>query len=705
MPDSDPILRGLTPPQLAAVTHLDGPMLVVAGAGSGKTRVVTHRIAWLISQGVWPGQILAMTFTNKAAQEMRNRVEGLVGGAPNWMGTFHAICAKLLRQHLDEFPGDSRNSKFTICDDDDQRKLIRACLKELAFDEKTDKLTPNMLLGCISNAKSAFIDPDSYTSSSPAAAQVRQVYALYEKKLRASNAFDFDDLLVVTVQMLRETPYIRDLCLGRFRYLLVDEYQDTNHVQYLLLRLLAGPEHNVHVTGDPDQSIYSWRGALYRNIMEFPKDFPGAKIVRLEQNYRSSGNILAVANSLIENNRNRIEKELFTDRGAGALVTIGRFYADRDEADWVAKKIDELRLQGFSLRDNAVFYRTNAQSRTVEEAMIRHHLPYQIIGGIRFYERREIKDFIAILRLLVNPGDDLALQRILDSRPFGIGGTTLAKLRTLAAEQGTVAATLVRSPEFATLWPKAPASVRKFAAWLDELHAIPSDDLDERITEALRRSGLIEHYQALLKKEMSAGRRSAEEPNAEERIDNLNAFLERAEEFVKDHAEATLEAFLEEIALNSAVDDMQNGQDQDRVAMMTLHCSKGLEYPCVFITGLEQGLLPHINAWADGASDVDEERRLFYVGITRAEQHLFITHAESRYQWGNRISAMPSAFLRELPQKNLTMVGGSPLATVRQNQVKAPFTATQWLERQQSKPQSPKNPNDIDGQHYDYDDF
>ena len=318
MPDSDPILRGLTPPQLAAVTHLDGPMLVVAGAGSGKTRVVTHRIAWLISQGVWPGQILAMTFTNKAAQEMRNRVEGLVGGAPNWMGTFHAICAKLLRQHLDEFPGDSRNSKFTICDDDDQRKLIRACLKELAFDEKTDKLTPNMLLGCISNAKSAFIDPDSYTSSSPAAAQVRQVYALYEKKLRASNAFDFDDLLVVTVQMLRETPYIRDLCLGRFRYLLVDEYQDTNHVQYLLLRLLAGPEHNVHVTGDPDQSIYSWRGALYRNIMEFPKDFPGAKIVRLEQNYRSSGNILAVANSLIENNRNRIEKELFTDRGAGA---------------------------------------------------------------------------------------------------------------------------------------------------------------------------------------------------------------------------------------------------------------------------------------------------------------------------------------------------------------------------------------------------
>lgn len=660
MLDEDQILAGLTAPQREAVTHLDGPMLVVAGAGSGKTRVVTHRVIWLVAQGVWPGQILALTFTNKAAREMRSRIEAMIGGAPPWMGTFHSVCARLLRQHLAGYEGDPRNDKFTIYDDDDQKKLVKLCLEEAGLDPKDKKANASKFLSRISAAKNKFQAPGDYLGHGlpPEEAQLsRRIYELYERRLRQANALDFDDLLVLTVRMLEGSDEIRAWCHQRFRYLLVDEYQDTNHVQYLLLKLLAGDSRNVHVTGDPDQSIYSWRGAQYRNIMEFSQDYPQAKVVKLEQNYRSCGTILAVANALIEHNRNRIPKRLFTERDDGDLVTVARFASEREEARWIGRQIQSLRDHGISPREVAVFYRTNAQSRPLEDAMMDSRIPYQLIGGIRFYERREIKDIVAYLRLFVNPDDALALERLLESRSFGVGATTFARVVARADELGMSVVALLTSEPLSEKLPKPSPALQRFAAWLKRYLQLPQDHFAEFIQTALEESGLPEHYRNLLKKDAgeASRRASSDQGDAEERLENLNSFLGRAAEFAAQREAPTLAAFLEEIALNSSADEIDDGQD--KATLMTLHCSKGLEFPYVFIAGVEQGLLPHVTSYNEG--NEEEERRLLYVGITRAEKKLFISYASSRFQWGETKASRPSVFIGELPEELLFQYGGA----------------------------------------------
>ena len=430
------ILENLTAPQLEAVTHRDGPMLVIAGAGSGKTRVVTRRIAWLISQGVWPSQILAMTFTNKAAREMRERIETLVGQAPRTIGTFHGCCARFLRRDIDKLDC-GRNHDFTIYDDDEQKTILKQCLKEYA--RLPRGITPALLATIISNSKNG---RKTIADALPAEELLDHLPVLeklaeaYEMKLRQCNAVDFDDLLLLTVRLLEEVPGLADIYHNRFRYLLVDEYQDTNHLQYQLIMRLANEERNVHVTGDPDQSIYSWRGADYRNIMSFTEDFPDARLVKLEQNYRSTPTILNAANAVIDNNTHRIPKELFTENSDGRLLCLVGTATDRDEADWIVRKIRRLHENGHAWRACAVFYRTNAQSRVLEEAFVKSGIPYQLLGGVRFYERKEIKDFLALLRIKVNPSDAVAFERIFENFPVceGLGGKALAELQAGAAK-------------------------------------------------------------------------------------------------------------------------------------------------------------------------------------------------------------------------------------------------------------------------------
>ncbi len=634
----DPILDDLTPPQREAVAHLRGPMLVVAGAGSGKTRVVTRRVAHLIRSGARPGQILAMTFTNKAAGEMRERVQQLCGAAPGWIGTFHSMCARFLRRDLEKL-GDGRSGDFSIYDDDDQKGLLKQIIKDLKYDEK--QFQPRKVAENISRAKCAFKTPEEYGAGSWFDEQTAKMYAEYEKRLRRQNAADFDDLLVLTVRLLRDVPKLAEIYHDRFRHLLIDEYQDTNRVQYLLMRLLCGPEHNVHVTGDPDQSIYSWRGAEYRNIMDFQSDFPDARIVRLEQNYRSTQRILDAANAVIANNSYRMEKSLFTENPTGEPIVAARLPDDRAEADWVVGQIGQQRQTGRNLREVAVFYRTNGQSRSFEEAFMRAGLPYQIVGGVRFYERKEIKDLLAHLRLMVNPRDLLSLARVIGCRPTGVGEKTMAKLNAAADEQGTPAFLYLVRGEFGPEI-RATKALKEFAAWCGRLHALPRAPLVECVREVLRVSGLVEHIES----------RSEQDPAAEDRLENLESFVGRAAEFAAANAEADLAGFLEDVALVADVDAWD--RSAEAVSLMTLHSAKGLEFPCVFLVGLEEGLLPHQGAM--GAGNVEEERRLFYVGLTRAREQAFLSHATTRFQWGRLNMAPPSQFLAELPEDELEVV-------------------------------------------------
>ncbi|MCK5802294.1 MAG: UvrD-helicase domain-containing protein [Lentisphaeria bacterium] len=641
MPTSD-ILENLTDAQHEAVVHMDGPMLVVAGAGSGKTRVVTRRIAHLISKGVWPSQILAMTFTNKAAREMKERIGELTGAEPpRWVGTFHSACAKLLRRDLDKLSDDSRTGSFTIYDSGDQKSILKLCLKEFGVDTKS--LSPAQAQTAISKAKVAMIDPDEYMPSAYfSSLRLDEVYAAYERRLREFNAVDFDDLLLLVVRLLESRPDVRDMYHGRFRHLLIDEYQDTNRIQYRLMKLLGGPAHNVHVTGDPDQSIYSWRGAEYRNIMEFTEDFPDARVVRLEQNYRSTQTILDVANELIEYNFDRISKELFTENPIGCPVGVIELPNGRHEALWVANRVQELYMDRKRLSDMAVFYRTNAQSRALEDAFIDAAIPYQVLGGLRFYERKEIKDMLAQLRIMVNPRDTISLERVVGSKPVGVGAKTFAKILDRAAANDLSPLELLQREDFSSLYGGRGGGkkVVGFADWCRGLAELPLDSVGDCVAEAVSYSGLVSLFE-------SQGR---SDPLSESRIDNLGALVDRAYEFARQRPDADLRLFLEEMALVADVD--AHDPETDAVSLMTLHSSKGLEFPFVFIVGLESGLLPHRNS-CETQEQLEEERRLLYVGLTRAKEEAVLLHVQVRSQWGRDDYTSPSPFLAELPEEGV----------------------------------------------------
>ncbi|MDR0867793.1 MAG: UvrD-helicase domain-containing protein [Planctomycetota bacterium] len=649
------ILADLTPEQRQAATHFTGPMLVVAGAGSGKTRVVTRRIAWLMAQGVKPWQILALTFTNKAAGEMKERVRELTGDAPKSVGTFHSQCARFLRFDVERLD-DGRRGNFSIYDAGDQQGLIKQILKIRRLDAQ--QLKPAAVANAISAAKCQLQYPSDLPQNSWREKMTVEIYAEYERRLRETNAVDFDDLLLLTARMLERLPDLRAAYQRRFRFLLVDEYQDTNRLQYKLLRLLVGDENNLHATGDPDQSIYSWRGADYRNIMDFQQDFPGAKIVLLEQNYRSTGNILTAANHLIAHSDNRIEKNLFTAAGAGERIVAAQLRDDRAESFWVVEQILAEKAAGRALAAMAILYRMNAQSRAFEEALTRAKIPYQIVGGVRFYDRREVKDVLAVLKLRVNPADEISLRRALDARPVGVGAVTLDGILAQARAQKVAAVEFLAGDDFSRRYDgRQNAKLKTFCEWCRRLLAVPVDRAGDATRALIELSGLTEHLI----------RQSEKDPAWEDRVANIEALLNRAVEFSQTNPEGTLAQFLEDVALVADIDSFNPASDC--LTLMTLHSAKGLEFDAVFLTGLEEGVLPHSRARfgspAKNEEDIAEERRLFYVGITRARQKVYISHTQFRYMNGEANYAQPSSFLRELPQETLATVATPSLAAAQ----------------------------------------
>jgi len=653
-------LNDLNPVQREAVEHRDGPLLILAGAGSGKTRVLTYRIAHLLTQGVEPWQILAITFTNKAAQEMRERVTALIGNEARgmWVMTFHAACVRILRQDINCLPGYDRN--FVIYDTTDQQALIKACLKEANLDEK--KFPPRAVGAAISDAKNKLLSPQEYAARADDYFEqvVAQIYESYQKKLKANNAVDFDDLIMLTVWLLRDNPQVLEYYQERFRYILVDEYQDTNHAQYVLINLLARRYRNLCVVGDDDQSIYKFRGADITNILEFERDYPDAKVLKLEQNYRSTKSILAAANAVVRHNRGRKEKVLWTENPEGEKL--GYYLADteQDEARYVSQVIQDLRAEeGRRYSDFAVLYRTNAQSRVFEERFMKDGIPYRIFSGLKFYERMEIKDILAYLQVLYNPADRVSFARILNVPRRGLGQTTLERVIQYAEEQGMPILEAILEAEYIPdLQPRAKKTLLAFAQLMQELREMAREaTVTELVEEILDRTGYMESLLA------------ENTPEAGARIENLREFLSVTAEFDAKlaNAETTqaladgesyseegsdvvtvspLAAFLEQVALVSEVDKLN--PDEDAVVLMTLHSAKGLEFPVVFMVGMEEGIFPSSRSLLD-PQELEEERRLCYVGITRARERLYITHALQRMLYGYYQNNVPSRFIREIP--------------------------------------------------------
>ncbi len=627
--------------QEQAVEHGSGPLLVLAGAGSGKTRVLTARVARLIGeQGVAPQRILAVTFTNKAAGVMRERIAELLGSEPAglWVGTFHSICARLLRREGDRL---ERGSRFSIYAEDDALRAVRSAMDDVGLDPA--RWTPQVLRSRISDAKNALVGPDEYSSTAfdLMSRAVADVYPAYERILSRCAAYDFDDLLVQSVRLLETIPEVGERYAGRFQHVLVDEYQDTNHAQYRIIRALGSGHGNVCVVGDDDQSIYGWRGADLRNILDFERDFPGAEIVRLEQNYRSTGSILAVANEVIANNSARKDKRLRTDREGGGPVVVVQVGDERAEAAWVVDEI-QARMGERGLEDVTVLYRTNAQSRPFEDALRRAKLPYRIVGGVRFYDRREIRDALAYLQLAVNPADEAAFARSVSWPRRGVGSVTLDRLRAAAAELGV---TLLAAAERATELDVPTGGARAltdFAAGISALAELARDTTAEEVLrEAIRSFGFVAALEA--------------EEDGTDRIANLTELLAAAAAFdpteVEDGAaDATdLELYLQTAALRTDLDEVD--ESESAVTLMTLHNAKGLEYPVVFVVGLEDGLFPLARSM-ETDEGLEEERRLFYVGITRAEDELFLSHADRRWRYGSESRSSPSSFLAELPDSS-----------------------------------------------------
>ncbi|WP_337552945.1 DNA helicase PcrA [Phascolarctobacterium succinatutens] len=665
-------MQGLNKQQLDAVQTINGPMLILAGAGSGKTKVLTCRIAHLLQQGVRPYRILAITFTNKAAAEMRERVDRMAGAAARdvWLFTFHAFCARLLRYELENLSGYANN--FAIYDTSDSKNLIKQVLKEMNLDEKRFPLPA--IISHISNAKNALLLPDAYAreASGYYEQQVAKIYDAYQKKLQANNAVDFDDLLLLALRLLQENPAVREKYQRKFDYLMVDEYQDTNHAQYLLTKLLAAGHRNICVVGDADQSIYGWRGADIQNILDFEKDYPDAKLVKLEQNYRSTQVILDAANAVIDNNSGRKPKNLWTANGNGSEIIYYQANDERDEARYVIENMQKLQLnEGAKLGDMAVLYRTNAQSRVFEEMLIKSGIAYTMVGGTKFYERKEIKDALAYLRLLYNPHDSLSLLRIINVPRRGIGDATLARLQEYANASGQSLFEVVTNAA------DVPGLASRFANKLDELSELLFELMGEAadvpvkqlLDDVLLKTGYLEELQ------------SSKDPQDESRVENLKEMLSVTEEFAvkceRNGEEPTLENFLADVALVADIDDAELGEEA--VTLMTLHSAKGLEFPNVFLVGMEEGIFPHSRTLMN-ENEIEEERRLCYVGITRAEKHLFLSNARTRTIYGRTQYYTPSRFLQEVP-RNLVHV------------IKRPVVQRPAMTQQVHKPTAKENAN------------
>ena len=640
--------KHLNPPQKEAVLHAEGPLLILAGAGSGKTRVITHRIAHLIHNcGVRPWHILAVTFTNKAAREMAERVQRLLGGGDTpLIATFHAACGRILRREIHHL---GYQSSFAIYDDRDSERLLKDVLKEMNLDEK--KFSPKAVGARIDDYKNRGLFPgdiDSVATGDIYNAKIVQIYAAYQGRLKKCNALDFGDMMIQTVRLLSDFPEVRRQYQERFQYIMVDEYQDTNPVQYNLIRLLAGERRNLCVVGDDDQSIYSWRGADIRNILEFEKDFPGVRVVRLEQNYRSTSTILKAAGEVVSQNYGRKGKTLWTENPEGEKIRYERVESDREEARFVCREINRLRSTGLPLEEIAVFYRTNAQSRLVEEALVGDALPYHIVGGVRFYARMEVKDILAYLRVLDNPADEVSLKRIINVPARGIGTSTVDRVAELAGrEEVTFSEALGLAGSGGLLAAGPRGKVAAFAALLEHFREQSgSIGLPQLAQTVMQESG----YLARLKE-------SRDEDDAE-RLENLEQLLVAMEEFCEKNPGAGLSEYLEQVSLVSDLEQGESGKPS--VTLMTLHAAKGLEFKAVFMIGMEERLFPHIRA-LDDLDGMEEERRLCYVGMTRARERLYLLNARRRYLFGQEQSNLPSRFLKDIPGELLDDAGGGTM--------------------------------------------
>ena len=662
VPSPEALLEGLNDPQRRSVLHRGSPLLVVAGAGSGKTRALTHRVAHLIATGdALPWEVLAITFTNKAADEMRERLIKLIGAvaARMWVSTFHAACVRILRAHADRL---GYRRSFTVYDDSDSRRLVEHVLRDLNIDAK--KLPPRSVQAAISGAKAELVEPESFHAQAQGVfdRRIADVYVEYQKRLFAASAMDFDDLLLQTVKLLRTFPEVLDSYRKRFKHVLVDEYQDTNRAQNEIVLLLGAEHHNVTVVGDSDQAIYGWRSADIRNILEFEESFPDAAVIPLEQNYRSTKTILDAANALIANNTTRLPKELWTTGGTGEPILRYRAEDEYDEAAWVTSEIVRLRrAEGLNYSDVAVFYRTNAQSRAFEEELVREGIGYRVVGGTRFYDRREVKDVLAYLRVLANPSDEVSARRIVNVPRRGVGDASVDRMVDWARANGRSFADALEYAFEAGVTARAVKGVNSLRDLLEELSEMQESGVGPGglMQAVVERTG----YRAELE--------ATETLEAAARLENI-AELEGAAA-----AYDELDEFLESVALVSDVDELE--ADSDRVSLMTLHTAKGLEFPAVFLVGMEDGIFPHLRA-LDDPIRLEEERRLAYVGITRARRSLFLSHAWSRTQWGTTSHAIPSRFLSELPDELVRDVGGS--STLRPDPLR---TLSAWGRRRMGR--------------------
>lgn len=634
-------IRRLNPPQRQAVETTEGPLLIMAGAGSGKTRVLTHRIAWLIAgRKAPPWAILAITFTNKAAREMQERVSKLVGpeGRDIWVSTFHSMCVRILRKDIERI---GFTSNFSILDSSDQLSVIRNCMKDLNIDTK--KFEPKAVQAVISAAKNELVTPAQYEQKIGDYFEglVAKVYTMYQKRLKSNNSLDFDDLIMTTIQLFKEVPEVLDFYQKKFKYIHVDEYQDTNRAQYMLCRMLADSHHRICVVGDSDQSIYRWRGADITNILNFEEDYPEATTILLEQNYRSTSNILNAANGVIALNTGRKPKKLWTDSEEGPKIKVYRADSEHDEGYFVTGEISKNVKKGQQYQNHAILYRTNAQSRVIEEILIKSDIPYQIVGGIKFYDRKEIKDILAYLRLLSNPDDDISLTRIINVPKRGLGDTTVGKLAVAAAERGVSIFRVLETVDDLGFAGRTRNALVEFYDMIEALH---------RMVEFLSVTELTEKIL-----EMSQYRLEMQNENTLEsraRLENIDEFLSVTMEFEKNNDDKSLVSFLTDLALIADIDSMNDDEEDrsDAVVLMTMHSAKGLEFPTVFIIGMEEGVFPHSRAFQDN-DELEEERRLAYVGITRAEKQLFLSCARMRTLFGRTTANAPSRFLEEIPEE------------------------------------------------------
>lgn len=643
---TEKLLSGLNKEQQEAVKTTEGPLLIMAGAGSGKTRVLTHRIAYLmVEKAVNPYNILAITFTNKAAREMKERVGQLMGGAAEevWISTFHSMCVRILRRDIDRI-GFNRN--FTILDTTDQQSVIKGILKDKNLDPK--KFDPRAILGTISSLKNELIDPESYSKQVGSYYEriVSEVYEEYQKRLRKNQSLDFDDLIMTTIHLFQRVPDVLEYYQRKFQYIHVDEYQDTNRAQYLLVKLLASRFQNLCVVGDSDQSIYRWRGADISNILSFEKDYPNARVILLEQNYRSTKRILQAANEVIKNNYNRKPKKLWTENPEGKKIVYFRAENEQAEAQFVAGKIKELVESGKrQLSDFAILYRTNAQSRVIEEVLMKSNIDYTIVGGIKFYDRKEIKDILAYLRLIANPDDDISLLRVINVPKRGIGSTSMDKIARYAQENDLSLFQALEEADFIGLSPKITKAVLEFRDLIKGYTQMQEYlSVTELVEEVLDKSG----YRDMLKAEKTL--------DAQSRLENIDEFLSVTKGFEENSEDKSLIAFLTDLALVADIDRLdEEDNNQQAVVLMTLHSAKGLEFPVVFLIGMEEGVFPHSRSLMD-EEEMEEERRLAYVGITRAEEELYLTNAQMRTLYGRTNLNPVSRFIQEIPEDLLDEV-------------------------------------------------